>query len=451
MINGIGQKGGLKFGVPDLSNLTMAFDFGAMLAEADQRRDMPQLEQRDLDGRDDGLAYGEHAERSELRADSSGRSGDQRVERDDDHQRRNIERKDRHDSTQRRDDSASGERNVRTASTDTNKRQASVSDLSDAGRGQNKPEQLTGRMSDSLVHLKGTKNSLNQGPRADRQGVESMFDAEEALKSQDGRSKGLTAPRGKGRTVGIEGANTRVGGEKQDLRQALRAMNPESAEATLNRAKGDGEKTRHVDVSEDMAFRAALEASAAQASQASVQQGASEGAQTVVEAAKHAVKTVQAKSNASLTNGSSAGGLADLKAEAEAGEARTAASKAKEQASEARTRFENAMRAMETGDTTVKFADAKLGNVEARISLNGQDLSVRLSVDDAASRQGIMDILAEIRQELKEARLVRGKIDVSRERERGFQDGTSPEGQQGQPERENPANEHGQSGFSLMV
>ena len=160
---------------------------------------------------------------------------------------------------------------------------------------------------------------------------------------------------------------------------------------------------------------------------------------------------MQAKSNASLTNGSSAGGLADLKAEAEAGEARTAASKAKEQASEARTRFENAMRAMETGDTTVKFADAKLGNVEARISLNGQDLSVRLSVDDAASRQGIMDILAEIRQELKEARLVRGKIDVSRERERGFQDGTSPEGQQGQPERENPANEHGQSGFSLMV
>ena len=99
----------------------------------------------------------------------------------------------------------------------------------------------------------------------------------------------------------------------------------------------------------------------------------------------------------------------------------------------------------------MKFADAKLGNVEARISLNGQDLSVRLSVDDTASRQGIMDVLAEIRRELKEARLVQGKIDVSRERERGFQDGSSSNGRDASSERENPTQEQGQTGFSLMV
>ena len=131
--------------------------------------------------------------------------------------------------------------------------------------------------------------------------------------------------------------------------------------------------------------------------------------------------------------------------------ARSETAKSKDPANDAKARFENAMRAMESGDTTVKFADAKLGNVEARITLNGQDLSVRLSVDDSASRQGLMDVLAEIRRELKEARLVQGKIDVSRERERGFHDDSPSDGRNASSERENPTQEQGQTGFSLMV
>jgi len=284
----------------------------------------------------------------------------------------------------------------------------------------------------------------------ERQGVEAMSDGDDGNKAGSGDSKMSKSIRGKYLGQLNDQTSMRNGIEKQDFRNALRAMNPNSTEAKMKGAKGEGEKVQKLDIAQDMAAQAALETSAAQANQAATQ-GTSDTAQTVVEAAKNVVKAVQVKAGPTSTTGSTAGGLADLKAEVDAGDARSQAAKSKTNTNEAKARFENAMRAMESGDTTVKFSDAKLGNVEARISLNGQDISVRLSVDDSASRQGLMDVLAEIRRELKEARLVQGKIDVSQERERGFQDESSNNGNNASSERDNHTQEQGQTGFSLMV
>ena len=68
MIDGVGQKGPFQFSMPDLSNLAMAFDFGALLAEADRSREMPQLSQRDFDERDDGLGFHDGSGASDLRS-----------------------------------------------------------------------------------------------------------------------------------------------------------------------------------------------------------------------------------------------------------------------------------------------------------------------------------------------------------------------------------------------
>ena len=451
MIDGVGQKGPFQFSMPDLSNLAMAFDFGALLAEADRSREMPQLSQRDFDERDDGLGFHDGSGASDLRSNVGRDAHGERLERQDQRDRSSISDKKRGDETHRKNELASSGREARTVTTDTVQRRGSVSDLSDARRSTLGGEKALGQLSNPMTQLRAQKGAQAQELRMERQGVESMFDGEEAMKQGSDGAKSLKAARSKYLGQLSDGNAPRQGIEKQDFRQALRAMNPQSAEAKLKAAKGEGEKVQKLDVAQDMAMQAALETSAAQQSNQAAVQGASETAQTVVEAAKNAVKAVQVKAGPAPTSAATAGGLADLKAEVDTGDSRSQAAKSKTDTNDAKARFENAMRAMESGDTTVKFADAKLGNVEARISLNGQDLSVRLSVDDTASRQGLMDVLAEIRRELKEARLVQGKIDVSRERERGFQDDSSSNGRDASSERENPTQEQGQTGFSLMV
>jgi hypothetical protein len=81
-------------------------------------------------------------------------------------------------------------------------------------------------------------------------------------------------------------------------------MNPNSAEAKLKGAKAEGEKVQKLDIAQDMAAQAALDASASQPNQ-SMTQTTSEVAQTVVEAAKNAVEPLHLTNSKKLTGSKS--------------------------------------------------------------------------------------------------------------------------------------------------
>jgi hypothetical protein len=448
MINGLGQSGGLKFSMPDLSNLAMAFDFGALLAEASSRREAPQPSQRD-DERDDGLGMHDGSGASDLRQDTGRDENGSRLDRSEDRHRRSNANKKSDGAERRSQEAAASERSAPKNDMQSIKRHGSVSDLSDGQRGTLGGDKMVSSLAHQMSQLRSQKGAAQQDLRMDRQGVEAMQDAEDFGNPLKGGPKLPKAGRGKTLDQFSDANGRGAGLDKQELRNALRSMNPNSMEAKLNGAKADGEKVQKLDVAQDMAAQAAIDAGTSQSQ--SMTQTTTEVAQTVVEAAKNVVKGSQVKAVSSSSAASNAGGLADLKSDLDGGYSRSQTAKAKTPTSDAKARFENAMRATESGDTTVKFSDAKLGNIEARISLNGQDISIRLSADDSASRQGLMDVLAEIRRELKEAQLVEGKVDVSQERERGFSDDESDHGSNTSSERETPTNEQSQTGFSLMV
>jgi len=135
MIDGLGQKGGLQFSMPDLSNLAMAFDFGALLAEAENRSEMPQMGQHDFDERDDGLGYCDGNDTSELRADAGRDNNEQRLDKHDNRDRKRAGDNKRTDQANRKQDGVSSTREAGKSTTDTVQRQGSVTDLSDAQRG----------------------------------------------------------------------------------------------------------------------------------------------------------------------------------------------------------------------------------------------------------------------------------------------------------------------------
>ena len=100
--------------------------------------------------------------------------------------------------------------------------------------------------------------------------------------------------------------------------------------------------------------------------------------------------------------------------------AKLKASMIKQATKTAMARFEAALNKVDQGQAVVRLVDAELGPVEANIILTGNDLTVRLRAEDSVSRQGLAELLSEIKKEIKAANLVSGDVDV--EEEHGSQD-----------------------------
>lgn len=450
MIGGLGNNAtgaggqGLGLGLPLLENVQFSFDFSAAMAEVAGRQDARDLDVRD---RDDGLGLGvDPNHRQDLKRmsragqdDTERTRGDRRAQRGEDRSATQRSASD-HRKNSAKDvsarDSSDGGTEV------SSKKQAALQEALNRSRSvQNLGTSILSLRSKRLPGAEGLMGDRGQGGKGELGGRKDLQGAHTKQAGPPGR-----------RTFGgtLSGEPSRESSAGGAAREILRAMDPNSMEAKIKGAHESGEHKVKTQVSHGFQMQAAVDAKAAQMTQGTQSKGP-ETAKIVVDAVKDVAKAMAPKAISAQAPANQAVAMAEMKQDAEAGASRGEATKGKPNPGDAKARFENTMRALEKGQTTVKFVDAKLGQVEARITMNGQDLTVRLRAEESASRQAIVDVLGEIRRGIKEADLVNGKLDVSQERER--QPDHSDEDGRGSSfqERDRDEREHGQPTFSLSV
>jgi hypothetical protein len=239
-------------------------------------------------------------------------------------------------------------------------------------------------------------------------------------------------PRSEGDTKGILGGEKVVkrfkSPQRRQAQQQLREMNPLTEEASKKAALEDGEKTGSKQLS-DMMNSKSIKPSERNPDHVDQGQAHSQdvaelnGKMTEIE--KSVGKGVTSKGATATGKGQALGGMRRAQQPMTPDQTKAHRNMAKQLAQQAKARFEAALNKTDSGQTTVRVVDAELGTLEANIILSGNDLSIKLRAHENALRQGMGDILAEIKRELKAAELVTGNVDVS-EDEESRQSGSDP-------------------------
>jgi hypothetical protein len=87
----------------------------------------------------------------------------------------------------------------------------------------------------------------------------------------------------------------------------------------------------------------------------------------------------------------------------------------------------------DSGDSVLRIQDTEAGELEVRVTTNGQDLSVRVHALDATLRDRMLETLPELKEALLAEGLVEGQVDVG---EQGLSDSNSSQGGSGHPNEE---------------
>ena len=86
--------------------------------------------------------------------------------------------------------------------------------------------------------------------------------------------------------------------------------------------------------------------------------------------------------------------------------------------------------------------DTEAGELEVRVSTNGQDLIVRVHAQDVTLRDRMLETLPELQQALAEEGLVEGRVDVG---EQGLNGSGSEQGGPGEERQDAPTQTRGVS------